>query len=100
MTTIRGPLRIKRPHPPWTASTVTDKFRDMVGRVPIDRDAPLTAHTFPDGAHGRTRPTPALLYITKLPGRGTGGSAGGLTRHELMMLPKHGQRHAKAFGAP
>jgi uncharacterized protein (TIGR03067 family) len=47
----------------------------MVGRVPIYRDAPLTTQTFPDGAHGVTRPTRALLYVTKLPCRGTRSSA-------------------------
>src|SRR5437762_1007478 len=51
-------------------STVTNKFRDVVGRVtPCALFGKLSADR---GAHGVTRPTRALHDVTKLIGRGTG----------------------------
>src|SRR6266566_5120432 len=52
-----------------SASTVTNKFRDVVGRV--TPCAPFGKLSADRGAHGVTRPTRALHDVTKLICRGT-----------------------------
>src|SRR5260370_36546650 len=58
---------------PRLTSTVTNKFRDVVGRVtPCAGFGKLSVDR---GAHGVTRPTRALHDVTKLICRGTGTTA-------------------------
>src|SRR5712672_2229319 len=65
-------------------STVTNKFRDMVGRV--TPCAPFGKLCAGCGAHGVTRPTRALRDVTKLLCRGTSD----VTRQPFHGLPARG----------
>src|SRR6266702_5069288 len=58
-----------RPLRRWLLGTVTNKFRDVVGRV--TPCAPFGKLSADRGAHGVTRPTRALHDVTKLICRGT-----------------------------